>query len=330
MGTARRRFGVLAGGDDYPGLNGVIRAAVLRGAQAHEADFVGFVDGWRGVLDVQTIELGWRAVRGAAAAPGTVLGASPHSDAVAPPDLDALVAGVRMSNLDGLLMVGGEQTMSVAESLSRAGVPVLAVPTSVENALGCTEQALGFDTVVGVGAEAMSRLRAVGDAQQRCVVAEVIGRDAGWIALYAALAASADVVLIPEWPQTSEQIRERLGITARRGHLVVVAEGFALAAESSQEEGAGRRLRQIIESHTGVEPLVSGLAPVQRGAAPTAADRVLAAQLGYAAADALVRGRHGAMATVAGHDVRLSTLEERGRSRSVSLEQYRRFQSLLG
>ena len=84
----------------------MIRAAVLRGAQGHEADFVGFVDGWRGVLDAQTIELGWRAVRGAAAAPGTVLGASPHDDAVGSPDLDAVVAGVRMSNLDGLLMVG--------------------------------------------------------------------------------------------------------------------------------------------------------------------------------------------------------------------------------
>ncbi|HAS30866.1 6-phosphofructokinase [Microbacterium sp. UBA3394] len=330
MGTALRRFGVLAGGDDYPGLNAVIRAAVLRGAQDHEAEFVGFVDGWRGVLDAQTIELDWRAVRGIAGAAGTVLGAAPRFEGAGPVDVDVVETGVRASNLDGLLMIGGAETIGMADRLREDGIPVVVVPASVENCLPCAESALGFDTVVGIAVEAMARLRAIGEAQQQCTIAEVIGRDAGWIALHAGLAAGADVVLVPEWPQTSEQIRKRMVLSGRRGHLLVVAESFGLAAEGGVERGAGPRLRHIIESHTGAEPLVSGLAAVQRGASPSPADRVLAARLGYGAADALLGNCHGTMVTMSADELQVIPLSEHQSKRTVSRDHYRRFEALLG
>jgi len=321
------RIGVLTGGGDCPGLNAVIRAVVRRGvALGH--DFVGFRNGWAGVLASDTVTLDLPATGGLLPRGGTILGTSrtnPYADGV---DAGELITGIlAQAGVDALIPIGGEDTLGVAARLSAAGVDLVGVPKTIDNDLGATDVTFGFHTAVQIATEAIDRLHTTAESHHRVIVVEVMGRHAGWIATYAGLGGGADAILVPERPFDIDAVCD--GLRARHGRgrtfsIVVVAEGATPlpgtmdVAPTTQTDAFGHaRLGGIavalegeIEQRTGFETRVTILGHVQRGGTPTAYDRVLATRFGVAAIDAVDAGHFGQMVALRGTAIELVALAE--------------------
>src|SRR6266511_1842250 len=227
------RFGVLTGGGDCPGLNAVIRAIVRKGIDVHGHDLIGFRDGWRGVLDSDFSELTIESTRGILPRGGTILNTS-RTNPYKTDDGPARVRGTLGDlNLDGLIAIGGEDTLGAAKRLHDEGVPVLGVPKTIDNDLGATDVTFGFDTALQVATEAIDRLHTTAESHHRILVLEVMGRHAGWIALHSGVAGGADVILLPERPFDLDQVVNYVEkrFETRYSPIVVVAEG-AVPSES--------------------------------------------------------------------------------------------------
>jgi phosphofructokinase-like protein len=334
------RIGVLTGGGDCPGLNAVIRAIVRRGIDGHGHAIIGFRDGWRGPLENAYEELTIESTRGILPRGGTILRSSrtnpfKHDDGPARvrEHMDTL-------NLNGLIAIGGEDTLGAAARLQgEHGLPVIGVPKTIDNDLGGTDMTFGFDTAVQIATDAIDRLHTTAESHNRVMIVEVMGRHAGWIALYSGLAGGADVILIPERPFDIEEVCRLIRRRHSRGRffsIVVVAEG-ALPQEGSMETvaadedefghvrlgGIGQRLEHEIESRTGYESRATVLGHIQRGGTPTAFDRVLATRLGVAAIDAADEGRWGVMPALRGTRIQLVALSEAvAELRTVAPEDY--------
>jgi ATP-dependent phosphofructokinase / diphosphate-dependent phosphofructokinase len=342
------RIGILTGGGDCPGLNAVIRAIVRKGIDEHGLAVVGFRDGWRGVLDNAFTELTIESTRGILPRGGTILGTS-RTNPLRDEDGPARVKDTLSSlNLDGLIAIGGEDTLGAANKLhAEHGVPVLGVPKTIDNDLGGTDRTFGFDTALQIATDAIDRLHTTAESHNRILVVEVMGRHAGWIALHAGLAGGADVILIPEQPFDIEEVCRRIRRRHARGRtfsIVVVAEG-ALPREGTMETvsaetdefghvrlgGIGQWLEREIEQRTGYEARQTVLGHVQRGGTPTAFDRVLATRLGLCAIDAAAAGRWGTMPSLRGNDVVLVDLSDAvAELRTVPLDEYREYTALFG
>lgn len=335
------RIGVLCSGGDSPGMNAAIRGAVLRGVEVHGFDMVGFMDGWRGFHAGDTIPLDRAAVRGISPLGGVLLGTSrvpPFTGPGTAEDYAAIRDRMAEYGIDGFLMIGGNGTQTVADILNRGGIPAIGLPKTIDNDLGGTDYTFGFDTAVSIASEAIDRLRTTGESHSRCMVLEVMGRDAGWISLHAGMAAGAQVSLIPEFPESIEQIASWVLSVRDRGRssLVVVAEGFRLTGVTEQTtrdgvDGFGRKrlggvadvLAPLIEEHTGIETRATVLGHVQRGGSPTAFDRVLATRSGIAAADAAEAGQWGTMAGLRGDRVEMVPLTDAiGQLKTVPAARY--------
>jgi 6-phosphofructokinase 1 len=319
------RIGVLTGGGDCPGLNAVIRAVVRRGIDAHGFEILGFRNGWAGVLEGDTTPLTHESTKGILPRGGTILGTS-RTNPYKSDDGEARVRET-LSNLgvDALIPIGGEDTLGVAHRLSAAGVPVVAVPKTIDNDLDGTDYTFGFQTAVQIATDAIDRLHTTAESHHRILVVEVMGRHAGWIAVHAGLAGGADAILVPERPFDLEQVCDHLRRRHERGRtfsIVVVSEG-AVPAEAgeawSESEatdafghvrlgGIGSTLEKEIEKRTGFETRATILGHVQRGGTPTAYDRVLASRFGVAAADAIAGGRFGTMVALRGTRIELVEL----------------------
>jgi phosphofructokinase-like protein len=321
------RIGVLTGGGDCPGLNAVIRAVVRRGIDAHGLDILGFRNGWAGVLEGDATALTHESTKGILPRGGTVLGTSRTN----PYQLDDGEARVRemLSNLDveALIPIGGEDTLGVAHKLSQAGVPVVAVPKTIDNDLDGTDYTFGFQTAVQIATDAIDRLHTTAESHHRILVVEVMGRHAGWIAVHAGLAGGADAILVPERPFDLERVCDHLRRRHDRGRtfsIVVVSEGAVPAeggeAWSASEAtdafghvrlgGIGSKLEKEIERRTGFETRTTILGHVQRGGTPTAYDRVLASRFGVSAVDAIAAGDLGKMVALRGTRIELVELGE--------------------
>ena len=312
------RIGILTGGGDCPGLNAVIRAVVRKGVTEHGDEFVGFRDGWRGVLDSDTVPLDLAAVRGLLPRGGTVLGTS-RTNPYGSEDGEARVlATLERLGIEALVPIGGEDTLGVATRLSESGVRVVGVPKTIDNDLDATDYTFGFDTAVGVAMEAIDRLHTTGDSHHRTLVVEVMGRHAGWIALHAGMAGGANVVLIPERPFDVDTVVAHIRHRFESGYspIVVVSEGAApkdggLVEETGQTDafgharlgGIGAALANVIEERTGREARAVVLGHVQRGGTPSQFDRVLATRFGLAAVDAIHDGQSGVMVALRGTDI---------------------------
>ena len=342
------RIGVLTGGGDCPGLNAAIRAIVRKGVDRHGHAVIGFRDGWHGVLENATTELTLESTRGIIHRGGTILGSSrtnPFKDGA---DGSAKIRETLQSlHLDGLIAIGGEDTLGVASKLVDAGLNVIGLPKTIDNDLGGTDMTFGFDTAVQVATDAIDRLHTTAESHHRVLILEVMGRHAGWIALHSGLAGGADVILIPEKPFDIEEVCRGIGRRRSRGRffsIVVVAEG-AVPVEGTMETvggetdafghvrlgGIGVRLEQEIESRTGFETRATILGHVQRGGTPTAFDRVLATRLGIAAVDAAHAGDWGKMAALKGQRIELVPIAEAVRAlRTVSDEDYAVAEALAG
>ncbi len=315
------RVGVLTGGGDCPGLNAVIRAIVRTGVFDHGCEFVGFKDGWRGPLEGDTQPLDVPAVRGILPRGGTVLGSSrtnPLAEAASKDGvsgLDRIRENLAALGVDALIAIGGEDTLGVAWRLCQAGVPVVGVPKTIDNDLGATDYTFGFDTAVNIAMEAIDRLHTTAESHHRALIVEVMGRNAGWIALHAGLAGGANVILIPERPFDIEEVCDYVQhrFETRYAPIVVVAEGAhpKTAGEAAGDArvdsfgharlgGVGQMLAEEIEKRTGKEARATVLGHTQRGGTPTAFDRVLATRFGVHAIRAVMDGAFGTMVALHG------------------------------
>ncbi|CAN5648550.1 ATP-dependent 6-phosphofructokinase [soil metagenome] len=311
MIAVTRRIGILTGGGDCPGLNAVIRAVVRR-AESYDIAVLGFRNGWQGVLDASVERLDRGAIKGILHRGGTILGTS-RTDPIAEPDgVSRITETLQIHELDGLVVIGGEGTLSAARMLSEDhDIPIIGVPKTIDNDLGGTDFTIGFSTAVEIAADAVDRLHSTAESHNRVMLLELMGRHAGGIATHAGIAGGADAILIPERPfdldAVCRHLRRRHGM-GRNFSIVVVAEGAVpkegtMTMPDYQLDEFGRpRLGGIanvlgpeIERRTGFSTRVTVLGHVQRGGSPNAADRVLASSLGVAAADHAQHGTWGVM-----------------------------------
>jgi ATP-dependent phosphofructokinase / diphosphate-dependent phosphofructokinase len=342
------RIGLLTGGGDCPGLNAVIRAVVRKAMDAYGDQVIGFRDGWRGVLENTFDELTIESTRGILPRGGTILGSSRTNPFAREDGVERVHQTISEHGLDGLIPIGGEDTLGVANRLQADGVNVIGVPKTIDNDLGGTDVTFGFNTALQIATDAIDRLHTTAESHNRILVVEVMGRTAGWIALYSGVAGGADVILIPEIPFDIDEVCHLIRRRHERGRyfsIVVAAEGAAakrgtmeVARENSFDEfghprlgGIGYALEQEIERLTGYETRATVLGHVQRGGTPTAFDRVLATRLGLAAIDAAHDGAWGMMAALHSNAIELVALADAvSEVRRVPVEEYQRFGALFG
>jgi len=316
---------MLTGGGDCPGLNAVIRGAVRAGLPDGHT-FVGFRYGWAGVVNDDTVELTLESTIGILPRGGTILGTSrtnPYRDGA--DGTGAIRAAMDRHDIDALIPIGGDDTLGVAVMLHEQGVPIVAVPKTIDNDLGGTDVTFGFQTAVQIVTDAIDRLHTTAESHDRVMVVEVMGRHAGWIATTAGMAGGADAILVPERPFDIEEVCAHLrrrhgrgrrfsivvvaeGATPREGTLELVTEPVTSAATTdafghARLGGIGAVLEREIEHRTGYEARVTILGHVQRGGTPVAYDRVLATRFGVAALRAVEAGRSGTMVALKGTDI---------------------------
>ena len=320
-----KRMGVLTGGGDCPGLNPVIRA-VTRRAIAGGLSVIGIRNGWQGLIEGDTVPLDLQSVSGILPKGGTILGTSRTNPYKQPEDHTKLIQNIARLRLDALIAIGGDDTLGVATKLAKEGVKLVGVPKTIDNDLSATDYTFGFDTAVNIAMEAIDRLHPTAESHHRTMVAEVMGRHAGWIATYAGIAGGADVILIPEVPIDIEEvcgiIKQRHG-RGKDFSIIVIAEGaqFKAGTDVAREEkldafghvrlgGIGDLLGRMIEQRTGFETRVTVLGHIQRGGSPTAFDRVLGTRFGVKAVELVLEGQFGRMVSLQGNDIRSIPLEE--------------------
>ena len=324
-----KTIGILTGGGDAPGLNAVIRAVVTTATGQYGLKVIGIEDGFEGLLgETKTRPLTAADVRGLLPRGGTILGTRNRGrfversadGVVSKPDAvyHEAVANIHRLGIDALVVMGGEGTLTIAADFDRLGVPVVGVPKTIDNDLACTELTFGFITALDIATDALDRLHTTAESHDRVMILEVMGRNAGWIALHSGLAGGADVILIPEIPFTMKSVAERIRARDEAGSnfsIIVAAEG---ALETGHEliyqdtgdhhhaprlGGIGAHCQKELEDLTGKEARCVVLGHLQRGGRPNAFDRMLATNYGSCAVRALVEGKRGAMVALQAGDV---------------------------
>jgi 6-phosphofructokinase 1 len=340
-----RRIGVLTGGGDAPGLNAVIRAVVKTAANAG-IECLGLEDSFDGLIDpTRSRRLTTRDVTGILRLGGTILGTTNRGNPFAYPgstvtdmaDYSALcVENVRKMGLDALVVIGGDGTLAIAYELHQRGIPIVGVPKTIDNDIVETTMTFGFDTAVSFATDAIDRLHTTAEAHHRVMVVEVMGRYAGWIALYAGIGGGADVVLIPEIPFDARKVadhilaRERLGarfsiVVAAEGACPIAGERSVLTAGTADRlerlGGIGQRVARELEGLTGKEARHVVLGHLQRGGTPTSYDRVLATRFGSYAVELIRRHESGVMVALRSPDIVAVPLANVvGRTRNVPVD----------
>ena len=335
------KIGVLTGGGDCPGLNAVIRAVVRKGVFHYKDEFVGFLEGWRGLIEDKSMPLNLESVSGILPRGGTILRTSRTNPSKRPDGIDRCMVTLQNHQIGALVAIGGDDTLSVAQKLHEKGIKVVGVPKTIDNDLGGTEYTFGFDTACNVVCEAIDRVHTTAEAHNRVMVVEVMGRDAGWIAMYSGIAGGADVILIPERPFDVDKVAESIRQRHERGRyfsIVVVAEGAKFSASTGsgapilqdmgKDEfghaklgGIANILAREIEKRTGYETRAVVLGHIQRGGSPSAFDRVLATRYGLGAIDMVHRGEFGCMAALRSNKIVSIPLKEAiARNRTVDDE----------
>ena len=323
------RVGMLTAGGDCPGLNAVIRA-VTRSAIERGDEAVGIMRGYRGLAERDYVDLDMLTVSGILPLGGTILRTSsfePSTEGA----VEQVVEAFEADSLDAVVAIGGEHTMEITRELHEEhGLPLIGVPKTIDNDIVGTDYTFGFDTAVHVVSEAVDRLHSTAQSHDRVMVVEVMGRNAGWIALHGGIAGGADSIVIPEVQMTCEAIAAAIRGRHERGKdfsIIVVAEGAVLAFEDGEvrqvrvsEEtdeygyprlgGIGAALAHELERLTGFESRTVVLGHVQRGGSPTAHDRILATRYGAKAYDLAKGGEFGRMVSLRGDEITSVPLDE--------------------
>ncbi|MCD6539445.1 MAG: 6-phosphofructokinase [Candidatus Omnitrophica bacterium] len=312
------KVGVLTGGGDCPGLNAVIRA-VTRTAINNNWEVIGIKNGWRGLIDKDYQTFNLESVSGILPKGGTILGTSRTNPYKKEEDVEKVKITYKELNLEALIAIGGEDTLGVANRLFQEGLNIVGVPKTIDNDLNATDYTFGFDTAVNIATECIDRLHTTAESHHRIIVVEVMGRHAGWIAVYSGLAGGADVILIPEIPINIEEVCQLIEKRHSRGKtfsIIVVAEGakFKNAKEVLKDQevdefghvklgGVSNILGKLIEERTGYETRVVVLGHIQRGGTPTAFDRILATRYGVKAMKMVLEKKYGKMVALRGNQI---------------------------
>jgi ATP-dependent phosphofructokinase / diphosphate-dependent phosphofructokinase len=331
-----KRLGILTGGGDAPGLNAVIRAAVKTAIHEYGCEVLGIRDGYDGLIEEQgIIPLTLNDVRGILPRGGTILGAANRGNPYARRAIrdgkevtidvsGEIIKGIQRLKMDALLVLGGDGTLRIAHELFQKGAPVIGVPKTIDNDIGGTEVTFGFDTAVNTATEAIDKLHSTAEAHHRVMVLELMGRDAGFIALHAGVAGGADVILIPEVPFQFESIAAKVRERVERGsHFSIIAvsegakplHGEQVFSRQGDEVyvprlgGIGQRVGEYIEQQ-GFETRVTVLGHLQRGGTPTPFDRWLATRYGAAAVRLAAAGKFDRMVALRANKIVDISLEE--------------------
>ena len=322
-----KKIGVLTGGGDCPGLNAVIRAVVKRALDTYNLQVLGIREGWAGLVKGRVEPLTYFSISGILPRGGTILGTSRTNPLKSEETLQRVLNTIKKFGIDGLVVIGGEDTLGVAGRLHEMGIPVVGVPKTIDNDLPCTDYTFGFDTAVSIVTEAIDRLHTTAESHHRVMVIEVMGRHTGWIATISGIAGGADCILIPEIPFKIDDVAAMIKRRCERGKtfsIIVVAEGVEFGETDGQvvqdektDEfghallgGVGNVIGKKIQELTGMETRVTNLGYIQRGGTPTAFDRVLATRFGVKAVDLLVSKEYGKMVCLRGNSVESVDLKE--------------------
>ena len=310
-------LGVLTAGGDCPGLNAVIRAVVSRTTEHHDAEVVGILNGWEGLMEDRTRSLDRDDVRGILQRGGTILGTSRMDPYVHGDGYESVRETVEEMGIDSLVVIGGDGTLRTALKLSDDGLPVVGVPKTIDNDIAATDYTFGFDTALSIATDAVDRIATTAESHNRIMLVEVMGRTKGWIATYAAIAGGADALLIPEVDYDLDEIADVIKRRHRQGRtysVVVVAEGVSPPTGTAVNApvdafgferlgGVAYQIAPELEQRTGFETRVTVLGHLQRGGTPTAFDRVLGTRFGAAAADLAIAGESRVMVAVRGGEM---------------------------
>ncbi len=327
----KKRVGILTGGGDCPGLNAVIRAVVRKGVVNYGFEMIGILEGWKGILEINTTSLTLRDVSGILHRGGTILKTSRTNPFKMEDGFQRIERNLQELGINSLIAVGGEDTLGVANNLFEKGIDVVGVPKTIDNDLSGTDYTFGFDTAINIATEAIDRVHTTAESHNRVMVVEVMGRHTGWIAVEAGIAGGADIILIPERPIDINAVIKSIRKRHERGKdfsIVVVAEGAKFMKKADEEGtlilqdqktdefghvrlgGIANLVAKEIEKGTGYETRVVILGHVQRGGSPTAFDRVLGTRYGISAVDLVAKKEFGKMVSLQGNKVVPIPLEE--------------------
>ena len=323
------RVGILTGGGDAPGLNGVIRAVTMKCTEDYGYEVTGVKRGWKGLLDPEADsiqELGVEDVRYILQEGGTILMSSRTNPYKNEGDAEKVVENIKEFGIDALVAVGGDDTLGVAKRLhDDFDIQIVGCPKTIDNDLSATDTTFGYDTAVSIATEAIDRVRTTAKSHERILVVEVMGRHAGWITWGAGVAGAANVTLIPEVAPDLDEITNIFKKRAERGEswgVVAVSEGVTLSEDYITQDaekdefghvklgGIGETLAEEIKERTGIDTRHVVLGHLQRGGTPTAFDRILSTRYGLQAAEAVKNGEWGQMVALRGHEIVTIPLEE--------------------
>lgn len=331
MNKAIKHIGVLTGGGDCPGLNAVIRAVAKTAIIDYGLDVVGFIDGFRGLVENQYIQLDLNKVSGISHTGGTILGttnrdnpfhfySSDEEDGEPSDQSKRVMRNLKQLDLDGLIIIGGDGSMHIANGFAQKGIPIVCVPKTIDNDLMCTDITFGFNTAVNTASEALDKLHSTAESHHRVMILEVMGRYAGWIALHAGISGSADVILIPEIPYRIEAVISKISQRYRQGKkfsIIVVAEGafpengniviqnlVPTSHDPIRLGGIGQKVAEdLAKGMTNIEIRVTILGHLQRGGNPIPYDRILGTRYGVAGVHALMAKNDGTMVSLQGDQI---------------------------
>jgi len=344
------KIALLTGGGDAPGLNAVIRAITVKAVKkGHEV--IGFKRGWKGALEKEFEKLTLRKVEDIHRQGGTILGSSRTNVAKVENGFEIVKNSLAELGVDVLVAIGGDDTLGVAKQLHDAGGKVIGVPKTIDNDLSATDYTFGFDTAINRAAESLDRLHTTAKSHNRVFVVELMGRDAGWVALHGGIAGGAHIILIPEEPFNTDEVCEMIKKRHAAGHvytIVAIAEGAMdpkLASRVMRFEqkdefghvqlskgiGIAEALASAIEEHTGLETRSMVLGHLQRGGEPSAFDRVLGTRLGLKVVDLIEEGKYGYMASLRGSEIKAVPIADAvGAVKKVSPERYEEAKTFFG
>ena len=312
-----KRIGVLTSGGDAPGMNAAVRA-VVRAALAHGIECVGIRRGWQGLINTDFVQMTRASVGHLLSRGGTILYTARSEEFMTEKGQEKAVATCRMLGLEGVVAIGGDGTFRGALDLSRKGIPVVGIPATIDNDVGCTNYTIGFDSACNTAIECIDKLRDTMQSHERCSVVEVMGRNAGFLALYVGTAVGATAVLVPEHKLDFEKdVIERIRASRLAGYthfMIVVAEGAGKAHE------VGDKIQEAL----GIKPTISVIGHIQRGGAPTGRDRETATRMGYYAVEAFAEGRGNCIiATQEGSIVEIPIEEALTMKKHLQMDRYK-------
>ncbi len=315
------RIGILTSGGDTPGMNAVIRSVLLRTKQ-FGYELIGFKDGWKGLLDNDTMDIP-NSLLDNIDLGGTILGSGRVNPLKKDGGIDKIKQTLSSEGIDALIAIGGEDTLGVANELYKNGIPIVGVPKTIDNDLDATDYTFGFNTAITIATEAIDRLKTTAKSHHRVIVVEIMGRHAGWMALHAGIAGGAHVILIPEYKLENKLILDIIQERYNKGDtwgIVVVSEGYLFKNTSGETDEfghvrlekleVGKAIADMINKELSIPTRAVVLGHTQRGGPPTAFDRVLCTQLGLKAVELIKMGKFGKMPALRGTKIVPVDLEE--------------------